>query len=498
MFTRISGANIVAGTNLTGTVTVNLQNVEWEPALKVILDVVGMALLERSPGIYTVISKSELAAEPLVSDTIFLKFSQVSNVVNVVQKMLVSTNATATGFPQANAIVVQETRSQLTVIREVIEKIDRERPQVLIETKFVELNEEAIKDLGVNWEVMQGYTVGAGNLTRDYEETRRYVEQSADAVAGTSLKSKSRSSESTRLSNKDNLSGIVGGDATTRESIDATLDATAAQTVQVSGKNFEEADFNENKLSLVPTLEQITVQTAVLSAEQFALTLSALKQNNGVAVVSNPKILVSNGETATIHVGQNEPNIVAVPQGDTGDRYAYQLDSTKPFIEIGVKLEVTPTVNTESNINVRINPELSRLLGFATAGDAGQQFPRTLIRKIFTEFNIESGRTVAIGGLTQSDDGNNVKKIPILGDIPVLGKYLFRHEHDEKKQDEVIIFVSVGVMNAQQLVTISGIPEDGRLIHEHLARREAEERAKLEKISSSERKVPRQDAAFAK
>jgi type II secretory pathway component GspD/PulD (secretin) len=486
MFTRISGANIVAGTNLMGTVTVNLQNVEWEPALKVILDVVGMALVERSPGIYTVLSKNELSGEPLVSDTLFLKFSTVSNVVAVVQKMLISTNATVMGFAQANAVVVQETRANLNTIKEIVEKIDRERPQVLIETKFVELNEEAIKDLGVNWEVMQGYTVGAAGLNREYSETRTFMEQNAEVG--------SAQTQSSDLS----ISGSESVDGETVKTSERTVtDSDSKGKTRVIGRNFEEID-EKGKITLVPPVVQTTVQSAILSAEAFSLTLSALKQNNGVSVVSNPKVIVSNGETANIHVGVNEPNIVAVPQGDTGDRYAYQLDSTKPFIEIGVKLEVTPVVNTESNINVRITPELSRLLGYTSAGDAGQQFPRTQIRKIYTEFNIESGRTIAIGGLTQSDHGNNVKKIPILGDIPVLGKYLFRHEHDSNKQDEVIIFVSVGVVNAHQLVTISGIPEDGRLIHEHLARREAEERAKLEKISVSERKVPKKDSAFPK
>jgi type II secretory pathway component HofQ len=62
MFTRISGANIVSGTNLQGNVTVNLQDVEWEPALKVILDTTGNTLIEKSPGIFTIINKSELAA----------------------------------------------------------------------------------------------------------------------------------------------------------------------------------------------------------------------------------------------------------------------------------------------------------------------------------------------------------------------------------------------------------------------------------------------------
>jgi len=71
IFTRVSGANIVAGTNLQGTVTVSLKDVEWEPALRVILDSVGLTLVEKKAGIYSIISLSDLAGEPLSAATIF-------------------------------------------------------------------------------------------------------------------------------------------------------------------------------------------------------------------------------------------------------------------------------------------------------------------------------------------------------------------------------------------------------------------------------------------
>ena len=240
----------------------------------------------------------------------------------------------------------------------------------------------------------------------------------------------------------------------------------------LSGKNFEQLTVDPatgavTLESIIP-YDRTDIRSAVLSAEDFALTLSALKQMDGVSVVSNPKLLVSNGEVANIHIGRNEPNVVAVPQGDTGDRFAYRLDEQTPFIEIGVKLEVQPTVNTEDNITIRIVPELSRLLGEKSVGDANITFPITQIRRIETEFNLQSGKTVAIGGLTETNDEESVKKVPILGDIPIIGKYLFTHKHMEKQQDEVIIFVSVDMGNPSDLETNDGIPSEGKLIHAHL------------------------------
>ena len=117
---------------------------------------------------------------------------------------------------------------------------------------------------------------------------------------------------------------------------------------------------------------------------------------------------------------------------------------------------------------------MSRKLGDKSAGDAAISFPITQNRKIQTEFNLESGRTVAIGGLTSTEDREQVNKIPILGDIPIIGKYLFRHTHTEKVQDEVIIFVTVGLASPDALTSSAGIPSEGKLIHRRMAREAAQ------------------------
>lgn len=538
MFTRISGANIVSGTNLQGNVTVNLQDVEWEPALKVILDTTGNTLIEKSPGIFTIINKSELGSEPVISETVFLNYATVTNILPVVKSMIVSSNGAATGFPGSNAIIIQETAGRVKSIKDVMAKIDKPRDQVLIETKFVELNDEAIKDVGLNWEVLQGYTM---SLTPQYEfgKTRNETHTSGDRrddVLTRSANERRTLSQVDKRSTVDQDASVNFGNDLASSGSTATFPdgtvvgedsvGTSRGSLNVRGQNFSDFNAEENKITLIPRREATTTDTrlndrnslrtvtdtvlsensvtrgttealtAILSAEQFALTLSALKQNSGVEILSNPKVVVASGETANIHVGRNEPNIVAVPQGDTGDRYAYQLDDAKPFIEIGVKLQVTPTLNTESNITVKISPELSRKLSDKSVGEAGTSYPVTQIRKIDTEFNLESGRTVAIGGLTETTDRETVKKVPLLGDIPIIGTYLFRHTHTEKVQDEVIIFVTVSSARPSNLAQISGIPEEGRLIHRHLAQR-AEDLERANQDKKAKDKKPK-DAAKTK
>lgn len=483
MFSRISGANIVAKDELEGRVTVSLTNVGWKEALEAILETADLVLVEKRPNIYSVILRADLATEPLVVDTIFLNYITTTNVMPVVRQMLVSTNATVTALPAANAIIVTETASQIVNIRKVITQIDKPRPQVYIEAKFVELNDSAIEDLGINWQALQNYTIGAGELSRNYTRTRRQI--NTDTPGTFAVDRVSRIEESTdtdgtsesRAFSQDLLANAVLGNSLTRGSTSSTVDSanTTRQrdvsNVLVTGKNFEDFSVDSQgsvTIQTVPNNDVTDVRSAVLSASEFALTLSMLKQMDGASVISNPKVLVSNGEQAMIHVGRNEPNIVALPQGDQGNTYAYQLDQRQPFIEIGIKLKVRPTINTEENITIKVEPELSRLLGQKSVGEAQTTFPITQVRKINTEFNVESGKTVAIGGLTETTDKDAVKKLPVLGDIPVIGKYLFTHRHDESIQDEVIIFVTVESANPKKIEEFTGLPSRGRLIHKHL------------------------------
>lgn len=509
MFSRISGANIIASEQLAGhNVTVSLQDVEWEIAMNAILDQSGFIMVEKHAGIYTVISKSALAAEPVEVETIILNYITVSNALPVVRQMLVSTNSSVTPLVAANALIVRETAQQILEIKEVIAIIDKPRPQVFIEAKFVELNDQAIENIGVNWEVLQGYTLSANSIGKDYTDTRRRVEQNSKV----SFLQRQISDDSETINNGLNSSGngttfnasdsinrsianlgtplesisSAGSGSESRTSSGNTANSNSRNTINgkirntsvvdavLSGLNFDQATVSGDAVSITPSTprDRMDVRSAILSAEDFSLTLSALKEMDGVQIVSNPKLLVANGEKATIHVGRNEPNIEAVPQGDTGDRFAYKLNSSQPFIEIGVRLTVIPTINTKDSVTLRISPELSRLLGEKTVGEANTSFPITQIRKIETEFNVESGKTVAIGGLTETSDNEVIKKVPVLGDIPIIGKYLFTHTHTEQFQDEVIIFVSVALADPPDIEANTGVPTGSRLIHQWLDKQE--------------------------
>ena len=471
MFTRISGANIIAtSTNLQGRVTVNLQDVEWKPALISILDMHNLTITEKTPGsgIYSILPKAPGAPEPLVAQTLFLNYASVSNLVSLLQP-LVGPGGTVAAYPNANALVVRATAQNLSEIRRVVEEVDRPRKQVYIEAKFLELSDEAIKDLGINWQVLEGYRIGVGGLKWDIQENRDKI-KSRDAQL---LQSDKRTAGQYVNESYDADGNLYQEQTTVYEPTYPGSDTYIQRVIKTPTRSRTEA--SEQRLEVSRQLRDAftwtsaDIRTAVLSANDFSLVLSALKQMRGVNIISNPKIIVANEETAEIHIGENEPNIkgtVTAGQQGQANTTTYALDETKPYFKFGITLEVTPTINNDSNITVRIVPTLSRFVRDKVAPD-NNTFPVEATKTIKTVFRLESGKTAAIGGLTETSEREETSKIPLLGDIPLLGKYLFSHTHRRKAQSETIIFVTVGLANPEEMTRDAGLPGDAELVHRH-------------------------------
>lgn len=453
LFMRMSGANIVASpTQLTGRVSVNLKDVPWRSALGQILSMHNLELTESEPGsqIYSIAPPKAAAAVPLYTETFQLKYARAETLSNGVAR-LVQPNGSILQASGRN-LAVHASVAQIEKIKGLVESLDRMIPQVAIEAKFVELNEEAIRNLGLNWSVLRGYTAGiedprrainrlvySGRNTTTYQEA---TDEEPPSMTPFPVATDSVSSTATRLSS----SGTSVTDSTT-DSLSRTI------------KNDTQNNIIDQSLKSVFT-------STVLSADTFALTLSALQENAGVEIVTNPKVVVSSGEKANIHIGQRRPNIIkrttSTTGGTTDVSYEY---GTPEWIEIGTKVGVQPVVNTEENITVNIEPELNRQVGLIEP-QPGLTFPILATRRVTSEFVIQSGQTVAIGGLTSTEDRDTVKKIPLLGDIPIIGRYLFSHQSTEKVQDETLIFVTVSIADPEDMTSETGIPSQGTLIYE--------------------------------
>lgn len=475
MFSRIANANIIATpSNLTARVTANLDQVEWRPALSSILAQHNLALVEKpqGSGVYSILNQPPDAPEPMVVETLFLDYTTVDEVAPVVQNML-PPGASLTRFPSRNAMVIRSTEGNLSEIAFIVKKIDIESKQVVIETQFVELNDEAIKQLGVRWDSL-------ASLGVNFQAGPFSMSRGLERVTG-------RTDTLTRNQNQ-NVSDVtdqrfnMAGDQFEVQSVTFVEDPNGnfIQTADIEPTRLINSENTATRTANSEISDALTrtvseASAAILNVDGLSVVLSALKQTDGVSIVSNPKVIVANGSTnAFFRVGSREPIIRKTIKRGTadspGDEITANLDTAintdyirNGYLETGIELKVVPTVKIDNLIEAQIEPSLRRKTGDKEV--EGNTWPIISVKEIKTKFTLESGQTVAIGGLTDTRDSKKTSKVPLLGDIPILGKYLFSHEEDVKRQEETIIFVTLSIVNPRELNDDEGIPQKAELVH---------------------------------
>ncbi|MBT3756541.1 MAG: hypothetical protein HOD64_06610 [Candidatus Cloacimonetes bacterium] len=162
----------------------------------------------------------------------------------------------------------------------------------------------------------------------------------------------------------------------------------------------------------------------------FDITIDWLMQNNAAKLLTDTRITALNGEEAEIHIGEVVPYIAE----DNEKQIQVERE------EVGIKLKVKPTVNSEGQITTRIEPEVSSVLELV-----GGYIPRTKVRKITSTVTVPDGRRIFVGGLLNTTMSTTVNKVPILGSIPFLGK-LFQHKVKLMEKTDLIIEITPRVV----------------------------------------------------
>ena len=300
-------------------------------------------------------------------------------------------------------------------IQEIIERLDKATDQVLIESKFIEVTNTDVKNLGVNWSSLSGYNVSAGPFERSITNTE------TDSFSG------STKSVSDFPINLDDVLEAQKADFDDGEPVDSV---------------FQPPAIYEDPYSFSDTFSDVksTVDTALFSAGEFEVILSALKTNNDVELVSNPTVVTLNNTKAKIAIGERYPIPSYTFNAETGQR---QLDEIT-YEDIGINLDVTPQVNSAGFITLNIIPEVSSTDRFSIIENT--QIPIIESRRTETSIVIKDGYTLAIGGLVENSDVDRGTKVPVLGDLPGIGR-LFRSESDEISSRNLIIFITAKTLN---------------------------------------------------
>jgi len=188
-----------------------------------------------------------------------------------------------------------------------------------------------------------------------------------------------------------------------------------------------------------------------------------LDQNSNSVTLANPRLMTLNGEEATMSILDEEPYPVKEINDDGSSSITYE------YAEAGVKVLFTPWITENNEVELSIEPEVSN---FTRINPDSQVPPATSTRSVKTKLRLQDGEMFAIGGLIQTEKNGSVTKIPLLGDIPIIGE-LFKSRLDENDRTELIIFVrpkilkhGEGINNSKHLIStdlnLNEDPEDNK------------------------------------
>ena len=338
----------------------------------------------------------------------------------------------AVPFIEANSVMVTAPTSVLDECARMVAKIDRKPRQVYVEARFVELKNSAAYDLGIDWS-------GIGHL-------------GVTASGGAGI-SKQRIPNNISKYSQSTVSGMRGSS----QSYEFTKGGTADNSY------FQ----------------------GMLSVDEMRIVLAAFQGSEDVKTFSNPKVVVTSGKEAIVDMTKKYPNIVSSAKRVlNGNNNTLDVDmqmkeipgrdnlmfAHEAFFSWGVMLEVRPHILTNGLINVSIIPTISDVEEFArpTSTSDGEDIPSSKypiidIQRIVTEFTLKSGQTAVIGGLSKTYEYDYDNGIPILCDIPWIGNKLFGGKTRRKEQREIVIFVTVGLADPEDIKSDVGLPKNAVL-----------------------------------
>ena len=181
-----------------------------------------------------------------------------------------------------------------------------------------------------------------------------------------------------------------------------------------------------------------------IDVDHFETAIRALKQVNDTKILSNPKILVTNNQEAKIHVGDTVPYIISTTSG-TGDNAITSEDVR--FVDVGLKLNVTPTINDDGFVTMALKPEVSTVT--TTVSSKGGGIPQVNKTLVETTVMVKDGMTIILGGLLKENKIQNREGIPFLMDIPFL-KNIFSNTSESVEATEIVMFITPHIVTGAE------------------------------------------------
>jgi type IV pilus assembly protein PilQ len=408
-----TGLNIITSDTVGGNLTLRLKDVPWDQALDIILQAKGLSK-RKNGNVILIAPTDELAAkeklaleaqaavsdlEPVRTESFALSYAKAEDLqkllTNKDQKIL-SKRGTATIDERTNTLFVQDTGGRLEEARRLIQQLDVPVRQVLIEARIVIADDKWGRQLGARFGTQSAfntsnYNVGvSGSLT--------------DTVSPLSNNPISRGS--TSLSSP-NGAGFVNG-----------LGGALPQGAQPEQLNVN--------LPVVGAAGQLALSILNLGSGNLVnVELSALEADNRGKVVSSPRVITADKKKAIISQGTEIPYLTAAASGAT----------TVAFKPAVLELAVTPRITPDDRIIMDLEVKKD------SVGQIFSGIPSVDTKKVNTQVLVDNGDTIVLGGIFEQTTRTTVDKVPLLGDLPVVG-YLFKRTVKQDDKTELLIFVT--------------------------------------------------------
>jgi type IV pilus assembly protein PilQ len=385
-----SGLNMVIGKDVDAKVTISLKDVPWDKALDIVLKTYNFTY-KREGNLIRVMTFDSLKREerdiPLETKIIYLNFLGVNDCKDALSKTLSERGSLVTD-PRTNALIVTDTPSRISDIERVAKELDTRTPQVLIETMLVDITLSEQDDLGINWRI---YNTEGSRLGGE-------PGRAADAP-GVPL-----------------TPGSGGGKR------------NYVQQGTVLG-NIGNSAWN------------IRFGKVILGSLDIDGLVSFWVENRRAKVLANPKVVTLDNQEANIQI------VTEIPYQEQSQSSGQSSPATSTaFKQVGTTLVVKPHITKDGYISMNLKPEQNTDTG--TVGY--NNIPIIATRKAETNVLVKDGETIVIGGLRRVDDTITYDKMPILGDMPLIGS-LFRRKVSRKTETELLMFVTPRVITHMAL-----------------------------------------------
>ncbi len=431
--------NIVTSDTVTGALTLRLKDVPWDQALDIIMQSKGLDM-RKNGNVLLIAPREELAAkekvelearqqiaeiEPLVSETFQLNYQKAENLEKVLsneKQRFLSKRGSVVIDARTNKLFVQDIATRLEAVRKLVSQVDVPVRQVLIEARIVEADDRFSRNLGVKL----GYN--------DLRSTVYRTVAVPDPVNGgnTAVNVPVYGAGSRVPGGYTTVSGNLTGVADLSSQLGS--DITTGTNAQGLGRltNINNTNFVNLPASSISGAQPASFAISLFgsSLTRFLnLEVSALEADQRGKVVSSPRVLTADQSKAIIEQGTELPYQQATSSGAT----------SIAFRKANLKLEVTPQITPEGNVILAVEVNRDAVGQLTQAGFAIDT------RRVQTQVLVENGGTVVIGGIYEQFERNRTNKVPLLGDLPIVGN-LFKDNQRTNDRTELLVFLTPRVV----------------------------------------------------